>query len=153
MFKRLTVSIFCTILSIFVLQSVHAQPSRPRVINQITAQRPGEGKIEIVQDKKTDAFQSKYLETISQKTTITGYTLCIYSGSKQGVAKTKASEIRIKFKTVYPDVDASVKYEQPDWKVYVGNFRNRTDAFRLKQQIQSQFPNYIVERQIDFKKL
>jgi hypothetical protein len=134
-----------------VLSPVIAQNSkRPAVINEITSQKPGEGKVEILQDKKIDNLLNKYIESNSQKTTIPGYRICIFSESKQGIAKTKADEIRTKFISNYPGIEAIKRYERPDWRVFVGNFRNRTDAFRLKKHIESMFPNaYIVETQID----
>jgi hypothetical protein len=127
---------------------------RPVILNEITSPKSGEGKVEIIQDKKIDELMGKYIESNSQKTTITGYRICIFSGSKQGIAKTKAGDIRTKFISNYPAIDASIRYERPDWRVFVGNYRSRTDAFRLKKQIEPMFPNaYIVETQIELSKL
>lgn len=151
----LNLCIFLTWAFIWNQNPCSAQQSkRPAVINDIIRQKPGEGRVEIIQDKKIDDLMKKYIESNALKTTITGYSICIYSQSKQGIAKVKASETRAKFITNFPGIDANLRYEAPDWRVFVGNFRNRTDAFRLKKLIESMFPNaYIVETQIDISKL
>jgi hypothetical protein len=153
--QPLFLSLSALIISLWISIPGYAQQSRrPAIINEITTQRPGEGKVEITQDRKIDDLMRKYIEFNAQKSTITGFSICIYSGSKQAIAKTKATETRTKFITNFPGIDAAMRYERPDWRVFVGNFRNRTDAFRLKKQIETMFPNaYIVETQIELSKL
>jgi hypothetical protein len=155
MAKSFSVKLLVIIIFFPVFSSVIAQNSkRPAVIASITSSKPGYGKVEINQDKAIDNLLRKYIESNIQKTTITGYRICIFSESRQGIAKTKAGETRTKFIANYPGYEASIRYERPDWRVFVGNFRSRTDAFRLKKQIESMFPNaYILETQIEYSKL
>jgi hypothetical protein len=149
------IRLFTFFIIIIYASSVNGQQSkRPGVITAITSQKPGEGRVEINQDKKIDDLLRKYIDLNSQKTTITGYSICIFSQSKQSVARTKATQTRANFISNFPGIDATMRYEAPDWRVFVGNFRSRTDAFRLKKQIESMFPNaYIVETQIELSKL
>jgi hypothetical protein len=124
---------------------------RPAIIRDLTASQAGSGKVQVISDKQIDDLLAKYIESNSKKSTITGYRLRIFSQSTQMVAKDKAFEAKGKFLKYYPDVDALVTFIPPDWVVYVGKFRSRTDAFRLKKQIESLFPNaFIVEQQINF---
>jgi hypothetical protein len=144
-----------TIFSLFSLFfSVQAQNSkRPAIINAITRSDYGEGKVEIIQDKKIDELMVKYIDSNIKKGTITGYRICIFSDGKQSIAQKNARETRAKFISNFPDIDAEMAYERPDWRVFVGNFRNRTDAFRLKKQIESMYRNaYIIETQIEYTK-
>jgi hypothetical protein len=155
MSQPIIVRLLVLIIILQIYSPLVAQNSkRPVILNEITSSKNGEGKVEIIQDKKIDELLGKYIECNTQKNTITGYRICIFSESKQGIAKTKAGDIRTKFISNYPGIDASIRYERPDWRVFVGNYRSRTEAFRLKKQIEPMFPNaYIVETQIDLSKL
>jgi len=146
---------FLTVCLLSVLFSpVFSQNTkRPSVISNITKSTNGDGKIDIIQDRRIDELMVKYIDSNVKKRSITGYRICIFSESKQEVAKKNASDTRAKFITNFPDYEAQIKYESPDWRVFVGNFRTRTDAFRLKKQIESMYPNaYIIETQIEYTK-
>jgi hypothetical protein len=152
--------IYLILIGLTISYSLSAQTatnpqSRPAYISQLTANVPGQGQIQIVQDKKIDNLLSKYIENNSRKTTISGYRLRIFSESAQESARKRAYEAKAKFLSYFPDIEAYIKYESPDWKVYVGDFRSRTDAFRLKKQIDNLFPRrvFIVETPIEYTKL
>lgn len=132
-----------------------AQPQkRPAIIRELTAPQSEGNKIQIIGDKKIDDLLARHIELNSRKSTITGYRLRIFSQSTQMVAKDKAFKAKGDFLRHYPDEEALVTFIAPDWVVYVGNFRSRTDAFRLKKQIETLFPNaFIVEQQIDIREL
>lgn len=115
---------------------------------------PGTGEVQIIQNKKIDDLLARYIDTNAKKGTVTGYKLFIFSESTQIVAHKHALEAQAKFLKYFPDVDTNVQYDAPDWKVYVGNFRSRSDALRLKKQIETLFPKvFLVQRQIDYTKL
>lgn len=127
---------------------------RPAIIRELTAPQPDGNKIQIIGDKQIEDLMSRHIENNSRKSTITGYRLRIFSQSTQLVAKDNAFKAKSKFLQNYPDEEALVTFIAPDWVVYVGNFRSRTDAFRLKKQMESLFPNaFIVEQQINFREL
>lgn len=127
---------------------------RPAIIKELTAPQPEGNKIQIIGDKRIEDLLSKYVENNSRKSTITGYRLRIFTQSTQMIAKDNAFKAKSKFLQHYPDMESLVTFIAPDWVVFVGNFRNRTDAFRLKKQIESLFPNaFIVEQQINFRDL
>lgn len=127
---------------------------RPAIIRELTAPQPDGNKIQIIGDKPIEDLMARHIENNSRKSTITGYRLRIFSQSTQLVAKDNAFKAKSKFLQNYPDQEALVTFIAPDWVVYVGNFRSRTDAFRLKKQMESLFPNaFIVEQQINFREL
>jgi hypothetical protein len=63
-------------------------------------------------------------------------------------------EAKAKFMTSFPDIEPYPEYIAPYYKIYVGDFRTLPDAFRMKKQIESLFPNaFIVSQNIDYSKL
>ena len=142
------------VMQIGIFQFSAQSQKRPAIIREITAPQPGGNKIQIIGDRHIEDLLAKHIESNSRKSTITGYRLRIFSQSTQLVAKDNAFKAKSKFLQNYPDEEALVTFIAPDWVVYVGNFRSRTDAFRLKKQIESFFPNaFIVEQQIKFREL
>jgi hypothetical protein len=123
---------------------------RPAIIKELTSNPTGSSKIQIIGDKKIENLLAKYIENNSRKSTITGYKLKIFSN----VVREKANSAKAKFLNNFSDIKTEIDYIAPDWVVYVGKFRNRTDAFRLKKQIEYLFPNaFIVEQQVEYKEL
>lgn len=151
-FLRYVLLIAVMLIGVFQLSA--QSHKRPAIIREITAPQPGGNKVRIISDKQIDDLLAKNIENNSKKSTISGYRLKIFWQSTQLVAKEKAFEAKRKFLEYYPDMEAQVTYIPPDWVVFVGKFRSRTDAFRLKKQIESIFPNaFYVEQQISFKDL
>ena len=133
-----------------------AQPAkkRPAIINEIQKYENSEGQVQVIDDKRIDEIMNRYIEFESNKKGIPGFRIRIFSKNNQDGGRKHAYEIQSKFMTNFPSIDAEVKYEQPDWKVYVGYFRTNTEALRLKKQIEGQFPNaFIVNIEIDYNKL
>ena len=92
-------------------------------------------------------------ERNAQKMKVPGYQIRIFSDSKQ-FAKNRADETLAKFRSNFPDIEAYAKYESPEYKIYVGNFRNSNDAFRVLMQIKSLFPEaFALNKLIDINKL
>ncbi|GAB5401740.1 MAG: hypothetical protein Aureis2KO_33250 [Aureisphaera sp.] len=65
-----------------------------------------------------------------------GYTIQLYSGSLR-TANTVISNYRNK----YAQWPASIEYETPNYKVWVGNYSNRLEVDRALLEIHRNFPN------------
>ena len=74
---------------------------------------------------------------------VPGYRIRIFSESGIG-AKEEQRRIRASFLSLYPDTDAYYKYDEPYFKVYVGDCRTRSEALKLYDQIKEDFPNPIL---------
>ncbi|MBN8703591.1 MAG: SPOR domain-containing protein [Bacteroidetes bacterium] len=95
--------------------------------------------IKAVLDKKLDANKRTNGKT-------SGFRIQIHFGSDRTVAKEK----KTKFLQSYPDVATYEMYEQPNFKVRVGNFKNRLDAHKFLKQIKDNFPDaFIVEDKVE----
>ncbi|MBN2806058.1 MAG: SPOR domain-containing protein [Prolixibacteraceae bacterium] len=80
---------------------------------------------------------------------IDGYRVQIYQGPKDG-----ADRIYSRFLASFPDYKIYKSFPGPDFKVRVGDFRDRSEAIYLKHLIEKDFPNpLIVEDVINFPEL
>ncbi len=93
---------------------------------------------------------------INKKKGLSGYRIQIFSGSGNN-AREQANKVAQEFKHYFPDFDPDLiyfNYRAPYFKVRVGDFRNRNEAFELYKKINRKFPSsYIVKSRIKFPKL
>ena len=71
-----------------------------------------------------------------------------------GADRDKAKEIKAKFIQKYSDFAAYEEYDMPNFKIRVGDFRSKIDAYRFLKQMQADFPSsFIVQDEIELKEL
>lgn len=68
-----------------------------------------------------------------------GYTIQIYYGNE-----TKARSLRSKFRIDFPKISTNLNYEQPYWKVQVGNYKTRLEADKAALKFSEKFSGLIV---------
>ncbi len=69
-----------------------------------------------------------------------------------GIDREAAEGIKTKFQKSFPDCLSYKEYQQPNWVVLVGDYKNKLDAFRFLNEIKSEFPNaYIIKDKISVK--
>lgn len=76
-----------------------------------------------------------------------GYRIQVYSGNNprsKGIATQRAEQLRAAF----PDLEASVEYEAPFWRVRVGAFLDTAEAREYLQELQREFPAFSKEMYI-----
>ncbi len=135
-------------------QSTNTIPDTP-FINYFQP-KDSAGEVQIIQDKRIDSLIFKYKNDNYKNRTIPGFRIRIFMANNLDKGRQRATEAMRIFIEKFSGLGEEVYLvqESPDWKVYIGDFRTRTDAFRIKKQIESVFPNNrIVECQIDYTKL
>lgn len=70
------------------------------------------------------------------------YKLQIFSSTSLEEAK----ETQEKFESLGLDIDSKLIYQTPNYKVWIGNFRNRIQADRAYEKIRSEYPNTLIIR-------
>jgi hypothetical protein len=85
----------------------------------------------------------KLMVLSSKVSGVPGYRIRIYSESGAG-AKEEQQRERARFLSLFPDVDAYYRYDEPYFKVYVGDCRTRSEALKLYDRIKKSFPNPIL---------
>jgi len=82
---------------------------------------------------------SKKVIVNESKPLVSGYRIQIFSVS--GVNSTdKANKERAEFLTDYPDIPIYIVYSTPDFKVRIGDFRTKLEAYFLLQSILEDYP-------------
>ena len=101
----------------------------------------------IVGDVAATQMVERHIELNQRVKTIPGYRVQIASFS--GVnSKTSAFNLRDNFTTDYPTVQAYIVFDEPNFKVKVGDFRTRLEAYAFLQQIKESYKGYIIRDNI-----
>ncbi|MGC9341402.1 MAG: hypothetical protein ACP5E3_01740 [Bacteroidales bacterium] len=111
--------------------------------------------IEIQVDSLLEDNYYKHILYNQKHPGIMGYRIRIFSGSGHDAFE-KANETRARFLSRYENIDADITYDAPDYKVYIGDCRTRSEVLELFERIKSDFPYaFLVERPInvDYEKL
>lgn len=111
------------------------------------------GQVEIIQDHKVDVLLNKHLRYSQNHQYLPGYRIQIFfdsgNNSKRGAMSAKAV-----FITKYPDVEAYIIFQEPYYKVRVGDFRTRMEAEGFLEIIINEYPNaYRVNDNINFPEI
>jgi hypothetical protein len=99
--------------------------------------------VRIETDSLLEANYYKLLVKSSTVKGVPGYRIRIYSESGIG-AKEQQQRVRARFLSSFPDIDAYYRYDEPDFKVYVGDCRTKSKALELYDLIVKKFPNPIL---------
>jgi len=84
---------------------------------------------------------------------ITGYRVRIFFDNKQD-ARVHSGSVVGSFSGRYPEISVYRTYENPYFKVTVGDFRTKSEATMLLKRIESDFPSaFIVKETINFPPL
>ena len=105
----------------------------------------------IIQDKRVNELVLKHvLINEAKKGKMKGYRVQIHFGSE----KAKALDVKSKFISQNHKEDAYLDYQQPYFKIRVGNFRTQLEAYKLLQEISGDFPGaFIVSDDIELPPL
>lgn len=102
------------------------------------------------QNRKATITQSPEIERLiffhsenQQKKQVAGFRILIYTETGSS-ARQKGQDVRSRFFREYPGIEPYLSWDPPNFKVYVGDFRTRTDALRNLRNIVRSYPNAII---------
>lgn len=111
------------------------------------------GEINIIQDARLEQLLKRHAEINRKSEGIQGFRIRIFSQSGQN-ARNNANDTSARFYDKYPGIKTHLDYDPPNFKVYVGDFRTRSQALKTLQKISSDYPHaFIVSTTIDFPPL
>lgn len=102
-------------------------------------------------DPTVQQIQSDYIKAWEKIDKIDGYRIQItaYSGTN---SRNRAEAERAAFKANFPGISVYLSYSEPYFKIRVGNYLTRLEAYKDLKRIQLTYPNaYIVPEKISFK--
>jgi len=129
-------SVFILLFLVSGMACLHAQTAADSIQKDVDA------------DARLQTLVNKDVE-INSEGKEKGYRVQIYFGAD----KTQANEIKAKFLAEFPndDVHAYDIYEVPNFKIRVGDFRTRLEAYAFLKKIKADFPMaFIVESDIEY---
>lgn len=122
------------------------------MLTAISAQAQQRGKVKIDADPKISELVEKNVEFNKKNKTIPGYRVLIASLSGNN-SKSAAFRTKDNFLLEYPDMGVYVVFEEPNFKVKVGDFKTRLEAFAFYHQIKDQYPATIIKDNVFFSKI
>lgn len=107
-----------------------------------------QGQVRVVGDVSVSRMVQKHVELNTMAKTIPGYRVQIASFSGTN-SKTSAFNLRDRFLLDYPTMQAYIVFDEPNFKVKVGDFRTRLEAYAFLQQIKETYKGYIIKDNIN----
>ncbi len=121
--------------------------------NYNTAEETYNGKLIINQDVRLNELLQRHIEINKKTEGIPGFRIRIFSQSGQS-ARANAIDVQAGFFGRYPDIGTYLDYDPPNFKVYAGDFRTRSEALRMQKKIRLNYPNsFIISTRINFPAL
>lgn len=105
------------------------------------------GNIEIKGDVAVKQLVEKHIDLNERVRTIPGFRIQVASLSGTA-SKNRAFEMKERLKVSFPEVEAYVVYDEPNFKVKVGDFRTRLEAYLFLQKIRAEYPGTIIRDNI-----
>ena len=119
------------------------------MIDSITAQTPGKGKINIYGEEGISNLIGKINTSGSaikpNMVVKKGFRIQIYSGSQKQASKDEAYARERKVKSKYSEYGTYVSFNAPFWKLRVGDFADRREAEDALKELKKGFPEYASE--------
>lgn len=104
--------------------------------------------VRVVGDVAVTRMVEKHMELNNMVKTIPGYRVQIASFSGTN-SKVSAFNLRDRFLLDYPTTQAYIVFDEPNFKVKVGDFRTRLEAYAFLQQIKETYKGYIIKDNIN----
>lgn len=77
-----------------------------------------------------------------------GYRIQVYSGNDQKVAKNEANSRKGAIQSSFPNMEVTVSYNSPVWRVRAGNFKTQEQASQALSELKAKFPGFGREMRI-----
>ena len=97
------------------------------------------GKITVIEDDRIPQMLQLKKSLEVENNLSDGYTIQLFYGEKN-----MANTIINQYKISFTDWPASISYETPNYKVWVGNFSSRLEADRALMEIKDKFPSAFI---------
>ncbi len=111
-----------------------------------------QGNITINQSHKIEVAMRNIIAGAFQRK-LNGYRIRIYFDNKQD-SRAKSESIKNSFLNLFPETEAYRTYDNPYFKVTVGDFRTRSDAMKFLRRVETLYPSaFIVREAINFPPL
>jgi len=144
---------FLGLMSTAVFAQTDTLDIHQATVNRAATMEQFLGNLPVRQDPRITDLLIKHTQANQKRKGMEGYRLEVYFGSDNR-AREKATRIKNEFNLTYPNIAAYVIFQTPNFKVRVGDFRNKSEALKAKAAIEYKYPNaFIVKDNIRFPAL
>ena len=142
--------IFLFIISLFFCQTLSAQVTNPEENQEQTTKPEILQNISANQDERLDKMLDWHIEKNRKMDGMEGFRVEIFF-SADFDALDQAKNQKVKFLSKYPEHAVHIKYDAPNFKVRIGDFRTKNEALKLLKDIDRSYPMaFIVPDKIKF---
>ncbi len=97
------------------------------------------------QDSLANELVAKHKKLNAAHQSMLGYRIQLYFGSDRN----RAIEMKTEFNQIYPKTNAYILYHQPNFKLRVGDFKQRLEAMKFFKEIQPEYNSaFIVQDEV-----
>ena len=96
----------------------------------------------ISRDNRVDVLQDAH-RSFNRKTGMNGFRVQIYTDSGNR-SKLRTDRVKAEFDSKYPNVPSYISYDEPYYRLRVGDFRTRLDALRFLNEVSSTYLSSII---------
>ena len=117
------------------------------------SQNDSTGNVQIIRDARVDILIEKHIVINEHNPEIDGWRIQIFFEAGN-YSKRMAIEAKSEFVNKYSDIPAYVIFQQPYYKVRIGDYRIKMDAEKFLKKIERKYPNaFVVRDEINFPRL
>jgi hypothetical protein len=144
LFNLKTKHIFSILLVLSFSAEMKAQKSeRPQILNDLEKNN----NIEVIQPAQIEQLLSMQIANNYMQKGIQGYRIRIFSQSGQ-VARQKSATIKSSFPEHFPEMNAYLTYTEPNYQIFVGDFRTKTEALYYLKLIARKYPSAFIVKSL-----
>ncbi|MFT6849326.1 MAG: hypothetical protein ACJATA_000121 [Sphingobacteriales bacterium] len=119
------------------------------MVGMLAAQAQAPLSIQVFEDPSITKLMNDRHEYLKNKSTIEGYRVQLFFGSREGAIKAREKLTRF-----HPELKDYIIFDSPYFKLRVGDYRTRLEAFKVYKQVVKDFDSvFIVPDQINFPNL
>lgn len=142
--------LFLSISILFFSHVLLAQVTFPEEVNPVDSTHSILNNLNVEQDARLNKMLNWHIQNNKKREGIDGYRVEIFFSSDLD-AKEKALEKKVEFLSKYPDFRVHVLFYAPNFRVRVGDFRTKNEAFKLFKEIENDYQAaFVVKDIIDF---
>ena len=126
---RVLISILLVLLSAttLVAQDISANNEIDNIIKRLQANKPNQGKVVVKQDAQIANLLDLHVLQNAKNPGMQGFRIRIFFELGQNARRNSEESMRV-FMEKYPGVKVYQSYDNPYWKISVGDFRSRESA-------------------------
>ena len=137
-------------MSFLACQIIFAQATLPEDIQEESVQPEILQNLQVNRDPRLDKMLNWHIVKNEKMNGIEGFRVEIFFSADMNALE-QAKNKKVEFLSEYPENTVNIKYDAPNFKVRVGDFRTKNEALKLLKQIEKSYPMaFIVPDKINF---